>query len=162
VIRRNSVLLKFFLSISLGFLCGCSSVKETLGLSRDVPDEFEVTSHGKLEVPEDAKIHAPGSRKETLKPVSLGRIVLGKGSMKDLKPSTVEEKFLELLGAQHYQGIQYLVDQEVDQPLSMSKTFQEKAKNIIIFWKKDKKKPGKVIHAEEEQKRLEKKHDVSA
>jgi hypothetical protein len=160
--RRNSVLLKFFLSVSLGFLCGCSGVKETLGLSRNVPDEFEVTCHGKLEIPEDAKIHTPGSRKETLKPVSLGNIILGKKSLKSINPSAGEERFLELLGAQHYKDIRYLIDQEVNQPLSMTKSFQEKAKNIILFWKKDKKKPGKVIHAEEEQKRLEKKHDVSA
>jgi hypothetical protein len=158
--RKNSVFLKFFLSVSLGFLCGCSSVKETLGLSRNVPDEFEVTCHGKLEVPEDARIHKPGSKKITLKPIPLSKIVLGKTPAKVLKPSVGEEKFLELLGAQHYQDIRYLLDEEVDQPLSMTKSFQEKAKSIIMFWKKDKKKPGKVIHAEEEKKRLEKKHDV--
>ncbi len=145
----------------MAFLSQCSGVKESLGLTRDVPDEFEVTSYETLKVPQDAKIYAPGGKKQTLKPVSLGQIILGKPSTNALMPSIGEKELLDLLGAQPYKDIRLLVDQEVDTPLSTTQELQQKAKSIIMFWKKDKKKAGKVIHAVDEKKRLEK-NDLSA
>ena len=157
--RKITPLLRLFLAFFIISLCSCSGVKETLGLTREVPDEFEVTCHQTLEMPESSSFIAPGNQNIPSKPITLEKIIFGRETAKNNKPSVGEENFLEFLGAQFYKDIGFLIDQEAVGPLPTSQAVQQKIKSIIMFWKKDKKKPGKVIHAENEKKRLEK-HDI--
>lgn len=155
---KKSPLLNFYILTCLLFLGGCSGVKESLGLTREVPDEFEVSSHQALEVPKNGFLPIPGGSSQALKRVDLTQLILEKkDSSQNQMLSKEEQDFLQELQVNHFPGIRHLVDEEVNVPPPTTEALKEKAKNIVLFWKrKDKKKPAKVISAEEEQRRLEK------
>ncbi len=150
-----------FLLCCLG-LSGCSGVKETLGLTKDVPDEFEVTRHHALEIPADMDIKTPGATLEVLERIDIETILVphDRNTRDVLTPG--EEKLLAVLQVESYPEIKNTVNQDLNIPPSKVKTLQEKAKSVVMFWKSsDKKKPAKIISAKDEMKRLEK-HGVPA
>lgn len=156
----KNTLFKIFLFSSILVLSGCSGVKETLGLTREVPDEFEVGSDKTLEMPPEESAMGSSKAKPQIKRIDLNQIIGAPRSQKKTTQSSLEKKFLSTLGATPDKNIRQTVNQESEQPLTKTQEIQQKAKDIIMFWKTDKKKPAKVIRAEDEKKRLEK-HGVS-
>lgn len=153
----NIFSLLFF--IGLG---GCSGVKETLGLTRDVPDEFEVPRHHALEIPDDMDIKTPGAALQVLERIDIETILVPHDRKARDSLTSGEKDFLEVIHVESYPDIKNTVNQDLNIPPSKIKTLQEKAKRVVMFWRSpDKKKPAKIISAKDEVKRLET-HGVSA
>jgi len=82
------------------FLGGCDKVKDTLGLSREAPDEFEVFSNPPLELPPDFTLTPP--QPGMPRPQSKATQVLGNTQPKNsaAKPSQAETFFLKEVKAE--------------------------------------------------------------
>lgn len=153
--KKNNLSLLFLSSLLL--LASCSEIKDTLGLTKEIPDEFEIAHHKPLEIPSGKGTLVDTCGCKTSDPLSLKQIVLGKKEEKKVSKSKAEEQFLSKLKLESVQGIREQVNDEASVRPTGAKAFQEKARNVIMFWKRDdKKKPAKIIRADEEKKRLEK------
>jgi hypothetical protein len=153
---KNGVL-KSILALAFLSLNGCSGIKESLGLTRSVPDEFEVTRHHALEIPSDMNAPEPGSSLQVLDRIDIETILVPHDRNVRLSVTRGEKGFLKTLDVNPYPGVRDLVNQELNVLPTSAKKLQEKARSIIMFWKSaDKKKPAKIISAQDEQKRLEK------
>lgn len=132
-------------------------MKESLGLVREVPDEFEITRHHVLEIPTDMTVSEPRSTLQLLERIDIETILVPHD--RNVRPCLTkgEKLFLETLHVVSYPGVRDLVNQELTVSPSNVQKLQEKARSVIMFWKPvDKKKPAKIISAKDEMKRLEK------
>lgn len=150
---KNSVIFKiqkiFLLSVVV-CLSSCSGLKETLGLTREIPDEFEVSPHRSLEMPPIGSQSMQTAGKE--KRFDVKRLVAKGGKPASDCQTKGEKALLSKLGVERDEDIRTTVNQESQKPLTAS----QKAKDMMMFWKKEKKKPAKIIDAESEKERLAK------
>ena len=130
---KKNMVFKLPLCFLLFALTSCSGVKETLGLTREVPDEFEVSSHKTLEMPsEDSSMETKPADQE-LKRVDLGKLIGTNKTHSKIKQSQSEKQFLSMLGAHSGKDIRHTVNQETEQLLTTTQEIQQKAKDVIMF-----------------------------
>lgn len=109
----------FLLSLSCAFLAGCSGTKETLGLNKKAPDEFQVVKRAPLSLPPDYTLRPPrpgAPRPQELEPtMQAQQAVFGEQATASqaVQPTNGEQLLLQQAGAQAANPeIRAIVDQE--------------------------------------------------
>jgi hypothetical protein len=137
-------------------LAGCESAKETLGLTKQAPDEFAVYRRAPLSVPPEFNLRPPepgassstniDPRKEARQALTGGaRIGTVRGSTPGL------DGLLRRTGADQAQaGIRDTINKETTVLAEEDKTFTEK----LMFWDKDMDK-SKIVDPTKENKRIQ-------
>lgn len=143
---------------------GCSNIKETLGLSKQSPDEFKVVSRAPLSMPPDYNLKPPtpgaprpqeGTPRDQAQQAVLGLAPdaippIGEGES-DTAQSSGESALLQSAGASGVDpNIRQLVDTETSEDEANSKTLADS----LIFWR-DPEPYGEVVDPQAEQKRIE-------
>lgn len=143
---------------------GCSNIKETLGLSKQSPDEFKVVSRAPLSMPPDYNLRPPtpgaprpqeGTPRDQAQQAVLGIAPdaippIGEGEA-DTAQSSGESALLQSAGASGVDpNIRQLVDTETAEDEANSKTLADS----LIFWR-DPEPYGEVVNPQAEQKRIE-------
>jgi hypothetical protein len=162
--RRTPVLIAALAGGLLLATSGCSSVRETLGLTKQSPDEFKVVSRAPLSMPPDYNLKPPtpgaarpqeGTPRDQAQQAVLGVAPdaippIGEGEA-DTAQSSGESALLQSAGASGVDpNIRQLVDTETAEDAADSRTLADS----LIFWREP--EPyGDVVDATEEQKRLQ-------
>lgn len=149
---------------------GCTSVKETLGLTKQSPDEFKVVSRAPLSMPPDYNLKpptpgAPRPQEGTPRDQAAASVFqysttgglppdaippIGEGEA-DTAQSSGESALLQSAGASGVDpNIRQLVDTETSQDQADSRTLADS----LVFWR-DPEPYGDVVNPTEEQKRLQ-------
>jgi hypothetical protein len=139
-------------------LSGCSSAKESLGLTRSTPDEFMVVKHAPLAMPPDYNLRppAPGTpRPQEQSTDQMARTAIFGGEPANessaTAPDSAETALLQQAGtAQANPNIRNVVDQETTDLEKNDKTVAGKLLGIGSDGDK-----AKVINAREEAERLQ-------
>lgn len=138
-------------------LSGCSSAKESLGLTRSAPDEFMVVKHAPLAMPPDYNLRppapgAPRPQEQSTDEVAKTTLFGAQQSTRPAEPDSAEAALLQQAGtAQANPNIRNIVDQETTELEESSKTVAGKLLNIG-----GDKDTAKVLNAREEAERLQK------
>jgi hypothetical protein len=149
---------------TLLMLGGCTSVRETLGLEQEPPDEFQVTVRAPLSMPDDFGLRAPRPGATPVQEESLRdrtrQIVLDTSGEKkarlakelDIKGMTqAEAALLRKIGANEVDpNIRQVVERETTALEIEGKSFVEG----LMFWKK-KEAPAKVVDPVAERRRIQ-------
>lgn len=141
-------------------LGGCGSdVSRTFGLTRDPPDEFQVTTRAPLTVPPDFNLRPPqpgqprpqeGPVREQAAAVLAGRPGLAVGSaLPNATVSPGESAFLAAAGPRPPPNLRARIDEETTLLETTSRSFTER----LLFWRKPP-EPGVVVDPAREQQRL--------
>ncbi len=156
----------FFIIFGLFPLLGCENAKETMGLTKQAPDEFAIVTRAPLNIPPqfDLRPPKPGSsrpqettprseaRKILLKNTSRRGILKKNKTINSGKISDGEEAFLQKADALTVDPtIRKVIKKETSGLIEVNKGLLRK----IIFWK-PKENSGKVIDAPKEARRLRK------
>ena len=134
--------------------CGGDSLTRTFGLTRDAPDEFQVTTRAPLSMPPDLSLRPPrpgSSRPQELTQQEQAEAALAPGAVLAREgPATSpgQQALLAAAGPPAPAGIRGRVDSEtaLDAP---SRSFTER----LMFWQAAP-APGTVVDAERESQRL--------
>ncbi|MFT5539049.1 MAG: hypothetical protein ACI82H_000565 [Alphaproteobacteria bacterium] len=162
-LHRVAVIATFISVMALG-LGACSTVRETIGIDTESPDEFQVMVRPPLSMPKDLGLKAPrpGAKRPqaTLLRDRTKQIVLDSGgdaSAKKVKRSEIkgvtkaEAALLHKLGADGIDpNIRHVVERETAAIETEGKSFVDG----LLFWK-DKKLPGKVLDPLGERRRIQ-------
>jgi hypothetical protein len=145
-------------------LGACSSVRETIGIDTESPDEFKVMVRPPLSMPKDLGLKAPrpgAARPQTARLRDRTKqIVLdseGKGSAKKIQRTQIkgvskaEAALLHKLGAD---GIDPNIRQVVERETTAIEIEGKRFVDSLLFWK-DKKLPGKVLDPQGERSRIQ-------
>jgi hypothetical protein len=162
--RRTPILAAALAGGLLLATSGCSGVKETLGLTKQSPDEFKVVSRAPLSMPPDYNLKPPtpgaprpqeGTPRDQAQQAVLGVAPdaippIGEGES-DTAQSSGESALLQSAGASGVDpNIRQLVDTETSEDEADSRTLADS----LLFWREP--EPyGDVVNATEEQKRLQ-------
>lgn len=148
---------------------GCSSVKETLGLTKQSPDEFKVVSRAPLSMPPDYNLRpptpgAPRPQEGTARDQAAAAVFgyPGAGLQPDQIPpvgegeaeaaqSSGESALLQSAGAG---GVDPNIRQLVDSETAADEADSQTLADTLVFWR-DPEPYGDVVDAEAEQKRLQ-------
>ncbi|MFA7428728.1 MAG: DUF3035 domain-containing protein [Rhodospirillaceae bacterium] len=149
-------------AVLTGALSGCSGgVKETLGLDRQAPDEFQVVSRPPLSIPPEFKLRPPepgappagmGSAQDMGRSALFGRSAPQGGWTQDgsRNLSGGEQAFLTAAGTQQAEpDIRTLVNRESSILAEEERPFTDR----LVFWR-DSPEPGTAVDAEKEAQRL--------
>jgi hypothetical protein len=149
---------------------GCTNVRETLGLTKQSPDEFKVVSRAPLSMPPDYNLKpptpgAPRPQEGTPRDQAAASVFqysttgglppdaippIGEGEA-DTAQSSGESALLQSAGAAGVDpNIRQLVDTETSQDQVDSQTLADS----LVFWR-DPEPYGDVVNPTEEQKRLQ-------
>jgi len=157
-----------FVSMSIGFflILGCENAKETIGLTKQSPDEFAVVTRAPLSIPPkfDLRPPKPGADRpqETAKRLEARKILLknasrnrNSGKYKSVNSdrfSNGEAAFLQRAGALNVDpSIRKIIKKESSGLTEVNEGLLGK----IIFWRNEE-KPGSIIDAKKEAQRLRK------
>jgi hypothetical protein len=146
-------------------LGACTSVRDTLGLEQEPPDEFQVTVRAPLSMPDDFGLRAPRpgatpAQEEQLRDRTRQIVLDTSGqkkatSAKDLEIKGVtqaEAALLRKLGANQVDpNIRQVVERETTALEIEGKSFVEG----LMFWKKQKEPPAKVVDPVAERRRIQ-------
>ena len=163
--RRTPILIAA-LAVALPLATGgCSGVKETLGLTKQSPDEFRVVSRAPLSMPPDYNLRPPtpgaprpqeGTPRDQAQQAVLGIAPdaippIGQGEESEAAQSSGESALLQSAGATGVDpNIRQLVDTETAEDEADSKTLAD----TLVFWREP--EPyGTVVDPALEQKRLQ-------
>ena len=163
--RRTPILIAA-LAVALPLATGgCSGVKETLGLTKQSPDEFKVVSRAPLSMPPDYNLRPPtpgaprpqeGTPRDQAQQAVLGIAPdaippIGQGEESEAAQSSGESALLQSAGATGVDpNIRQLVDTETAEDEADSKTLAD----TLVFWREP--EPyGTVVDPALEQKRLQ-------
>lgn len=168
--RRTSILLAA-LAVGLPLATGgCSSVKQTLGLTKQSPDEFRVVSRAPLSMPPDYNLRpptpgAPRPQEGTPRDQAEAAVFqytttgglpadaippIGEGEAETAQ-SSGESALLQSAGAAGVNpNIRQLVDSETAEDEANSRTLAD----ALVFWR-DPEPYGDVVDPTAEQKRLQ-------
>ena len=161
--RRTPILIAA-LAVALPLATGgCSGVKETLGLTKQSPDEFKVVSRAPLSMPPDYNLRPPtpgaprpqeGTPRDQAQQSVLGVAPdaippIGEGES-DTAQSSGESALLQSAGATGVDpNIRQLVDTETAEDEADSRTLAD----TLLFWREP--EPyGEVVDPAAEQKRI--------
>ena len=162
--RRTPILIAA-LAVALPLATGgCSGVKETLGLTKQSPDEFKVVSRAPLSMPPDYNLRPPtpgsprpqeGTPRDQAQQAVLGIPAdaippIGEGEA-ETALSSGESALLQSAGATGVDpNIRQLVDTETAEDAADSRTLAD----TLVFWREP--EPyGTVVDPAAEQKRLQ-------
>ena len=168
--RRTSILVAA-LAVGLPLVVGgCSNIKQTLGLSKQSPDEFKVVSRAPLSMPPDYNLKpptpgAPRPQEGTPRDQAAATVFqysntdgvapdaippIGEGESESAQ-SSGESALLQSAGASGVNpDIRQLVDTETAEDQANSKTLAD----TLLFWREP--EPyGEVVDPTAEQKRLQ-------
>ena len=144
--RRTPILiaaLAVALPLAIG---GCSGVKETLGLTKQSPDEFRVVSRAPLSMPPDYNLRPPtpgaprpqeGTPRDQAQQAVLGIAPdaippIGQGEESEAAQSSGESALLQSAGATGVDpNIRQLVDTETAEDAADSRTLAD----TLVFWR---------------------------
>jgi Protein of unknown function (DUF3035) len=168
--RRTPILI---VALAAGLLLatgGCTNVRETLGLTKQSPDEFKVVSRAPLSMPPDYNLKpptpgAPRPQEGTPRDQAAASVFqysttgglppdaippIGEGEAETAQ-SSGESALLQSAGASGVDpNIRQLVDTETSQDQADSQTLADS----LVFWREP--EPyGDVVNPTEEQKRLQ-------
>jgi hypothetical protein len=168
--RRTPILIAALAAGLLLATGGCTSVKETLGLTKQSPDEFKVVSRAPLSMPPDYNLKpptpgAPRPQEGTPRDQAAASVFqysttgglppdaippIGEGEAETAQ-SSGESALLQSAGASGVDpNIRQLVDTETSQDQIDSRTLADS----LVFWR-DPEPYGDVVNPTEEQKRLQ-------
>lgn len=139
-------------------LSGCSSARESLGLTRSAPDEFMVVKHAPLAMPPDYNLRppapgAPRPQEQSTDQLARNTVFGGEQSSgaNEADPGSAEAALLQQAGTSGANpNIRNVVDQETTELEANNKTVAGKL--LGIGRDKD---SAKVINAKEEAERLQ-------
>lgn len=168
--RRTPILLAA-LVVSLPLAAGgCTSMKQTLGLTKQSPDEFKVVSRAPLSMPPDYNLRpptpgAPRPQEGTPRDQAASAVFqyadsgavpsdaippIGEGESETAQ-SSGESALLQSAGASGVDpNIRQLVDSETAEDQASSRTLAD----TLVFWR-DPEPYGEVVDPSAEQKRLQ-------
>jgi hypothetical protein len=145
-------------AIGLG---GCENAKEVIGLTKQAPDEFAIVTRAPLSIPPQFGLRPPkpgAERPQETTPTSKARSILLRnsgrrgqaGAVTSGKFSSSEAAFLKRAGALNTDpSIRQQVNVESSALVDADKSVLRK----VIFWQ-DPEKPGKIVDATKESKRI--------
>ena len=141
--------------LCLPVLAACSDIKETMGLGRNTPDEFDVVNNPPLTIPPDFTLRPPvrgGQAPANAVPaVSAAASAVGTPIPEDVASSPGLAAFLTQAGAVNAQpDIRSTIDKESDGVVVKDKTFTDK----LMVWKDDPTAPDPTINAQAEADRV--------
>ena len=180
--RSGSYLsLRFFLAfVSLSFLLsGCDSVKKSLGLDHDPPDEFSVVTRAPISLPPDFNalptpetphhinqaadedvVGAPDIRPQETSPIAKAQKSLFGQELKASKAkghvTSGEKAFITLIHSQvsdwnnRPKNVQQLIQEETHIQTGNKKTWVKK----LLFWQKDRTRHKEALNPEQEYQQL--------
>ncbi|QQR69715.1 MAG: DUF3035 domain-containing protein [Alphaproteobacteria bacterium] len=136
-------------------LSGCSSVRDTLGLTRKPPDEFSVVERAPLSLPPDFALRPPrlgAPRPQESNPgEDARRAVLGSAPTAPASASAAERQLLEGAATKDSDpNIREQIDREAAQTAQGNK----KLVDDILFWRGPRETPAAVVDAPAEAQRL--------
>ncbi len=136
-------------------LAGCSSLRDTLGLSKSSgPDEFTVVTKAPLVLPPEFTLRPPdkdGRSPQQMQPRERAELAItGAQGASSAAADHGEQAFLSQAGADHANpGIREIVNNEFSQLAERDSSFTDK----LIFWHKEQ-PPGTVVDPAKEAQRL--------
>ncbi|MEM7650926.1 MAG: DUF3035 domain-containing protein, partial [Pseudomonadota bacterium] len=143
----------------LGFLAGCETAQDQLGLTKEAPDEFKVVKRAPLELPPSYTLRppAPGApRPQEQATIDQARQTVFGGedaSAEKRLPTNSEGALLREAGAGNADpNIRRKVDEETANLEGPQKPVIDK---ILNLGSKDTERPGTVVDAAKEAERLE-------
>jgi hypothetical protein len=161
--RRLPIVIAALVSLPL-LVGGCSNIRETLGLSKQSPDEFKVVSRAPLSMPPDYNLKPPtpgaprpqeGTPRDQAQQAVLGIPAdyippIGEGEAESAQ-SAGESALLQSAGGTGVDpNIRLLVDAETAEDQANSQNLADR----ITFWR-DPEPYGDVVDPAAEQKRLQ-------
>ena len=144
----------FLLAGSVIALAGCSDVSKTLGLTRDAPDEFTVTTRAPLAMPPQYTLSPPRpglprpqeqSERAKAEQALVPQTALG---TPPTSPSPGQEALVQAAGPAAASDIRTEVDQEAKRNESHEGFFDR-----LMFWRQSQ-PPGIVVDPQKEAQRL--------
>jgi hypothetical protein len=140
--------------------CGGSDISRTFGLTRDPPDEFQVSSRAPLTVPPDFNLRPPapgqprpqeGPTRDQAAAVLAGRqgLVIGSAAPAGMSNSPGEAALLAAAGPAAPGDVRARIDQETTLLDQTSRGFTDR----LLFWRTPE-QPGIVLDPAREQARL--------
>ncbi len=148
---RLAVALVIVTAVGLG---GCTNIKNQLGLGRNSPDEFAVTTRAPLTVPPDFRLRpptpgAPGREQDSAQDRARAALA-GAGEGASAPRSTGEIALLAQAGTDEARDdIRGVIDEENDILASEGGTLLSR----ILFWR-DKEPPGTILDPDGESQRI--------
>ena len=134
--RIRSLAVVSLLAISTVALGACGGLKQTIGLTKVVPDEFVTVSTAPLSVPPEYGLRppAPGQpRPQELAPESAARQIL-LGQRQSITRTPGESALVNAAGADRADPLaRYVVDDEFGDLTHKEESFA----NRVMFWRKD-------------------------
>ncbi|HEV7371791.1 DUF3035 domain-containing protein [Arenibaculum sp.] len=142
------------LALGLAALSGCSGLRETLGLDRNPPDEFQVVSRAPLEVPAQFELPPPNPgapRPQEMTPTRAAASTLFGGAAGQAAGDTEGERtLLAQAGADAaVPNIRAIVNRESVEVAEARESFLDS----LLFWQ-DPEPPGTVVDPRGEARRL--------
>lgn len=138
-------------------LGGCSGVKDSLGITKDSPDEFTIIKRAPLEIPGDLVLPpptpgAPRPQEQTAN-AQAKQAVFGQGSSAAAQTSQGEQGLLQRTQANQVDpNIRYTIDAEAAAIAEREKPVAQKLLGIV----KDTPAPASVVDAKKEAERIKK------
>lgn len=147
------------LSVLSLVLCGCSNVKENLGLEKEAPDEFAVIRRAPLEIPEQLVLPPPRPgmpRPQENAPVQEAKAaIFGSGQNATTEKSAAENAILQKTGSnQTASDIRAAVDTDAERLKDANKPVAQKLLGIVGQGGEE--PSASVVNAEEEAERIQK------
>ena len=134
--RIRSVTFVSLLAVSTVALGACGGLKQSIGLTKVVPDEFVTVSTAPLSVPPEYGLRppAPGQpRPQELAPESAARQIL-LGQRQSITRTPGENALITAAGADRADPLaRYVVDDEFGDLTHKEESFA----NRVLFWRKD-------------------------
>jgi hypothetical protein len=160
---RGSVLLICAAALLPMALSGCGEFKSAFGLSKTVPNEFDVVANAPLAIPPDFNLRPPrpgalptqGESPTVKARETIFRAAGDKGTIDGGdRMSAGENDILRAAGAQGAEGdIRSVVNQEAQEGQPFNRNFVDR----LVFWRANKKADKAVLDPVKETSRLEEK-----
>lgn len=147
------------LALSAAALGGCEQAREAIGLTKQVPDEFAVVARAPLSMPPDFRLRVPvpgaARPQETSTRDAAREILVNRPARRSTAPvpdrfSPGETALLKRAGALSPDP---LIRQTIDRESSALADADKSVFDKVVFWR-DPPKPGKVVDADKESRRL--------
>ncbi len=161
-LHRPTIALMCCTLISALPLAGCDGAKRALGMGKQTPDEFAVVTRAPLTLPPDYGLRPPtpgAQRPQELVPREQARRILLGSSKSGSAPAKVSKIDAlsggeqALLGRANALNADPLIRQTVNLESRSIASADDNFLNKIIFWQ-DPEKPGTVVDAGKESRRL--------
>lgn len=145
--------MRIFLILIVLILSSCNSVKKTMGVLQESPDEYTIMPQKKLEIPNQIHLPEPNQDMAFLADVPMTDdtkdLLISAQRTKKVRPDPkAEQALLKHVPTQPIPNIRILVNKDIKKP----------GGNRLLFWQKQVK--GKSLDATAEAEKLKATHEI--